>query len=209
MMLQEIITLPILLWMSIICNPGLTNCDGVCVDLQTDINHCGTCDHPCPVIPNRAPSCDHGICGIASCDNGLSLCGGQCICNAYQHCDDVCVCNDVANDPCVQRTIDFSDLEAGELVPNCYQSFDWTNFFTSAGGVVVQNGEGTISRDTPFTISVNIIVNSGSMVTIIFSNGDKITSSGPFTVTLNDVIISSISVSVKGDVRLYNIMVCA
>lgn len=29
------------------CDTGLTCCDGVCVDLLTDPEHCGSCDNPC------------------------------------------------------------------------------------------------------------------------------------------------------------------
>jgi hypothetical protein len=31
----------------VICQSGLTNCNGICVDLRTDINHCGICSNKC------------------------------------------------------------------------------------------------------------------------------------------------------------------
>jgi hypothetical protein len=30
------------------CEPGFTECRGTCVDTQTDPQHCGKCDNPCP-----------------------------------------------------------------------------------------------------------------------------------------------------------------
>jgi hypothetical protein len=78
-------------------------------------------------------------------------------CNAYQYCDGACVCTDSGVSPpsCTIRTINFSDVPAQEFVPNCYQSFYWTNFFIFNNPTAVANyfpGSGTISRNTPFTI---------------------------------------------------------
>ncbi len=55
------------------CSPGETECDGVCVDLDTDVNHCGHCDTICSVA-NGTPSCVSGSCGILSCDAGWDDC---------------------------------------------------------------------------------------------------------------------------------------
>jgi hypothetical protein len=58
------------------CATGYGNCDsaaanGCETDLQTDINHCGTCDTVCPT----GASCVGGQC---ACPAGTKLCGGTC-----------------------------------------------------------------------------------------------------------------------------------
>jgi len=45
-------------------------CDATCVDTQTDVNHCGGCDMPCPVRPNAAPACANSACSW-SCQPGF------------------------------------------------------------------------------------------------------------------------------------------
>ena len=39
------------------CDPGLEDCYGACVDLQTDVDHCGNCDTACPT-----GVCNAGVC---------------------------------------------------------------------------------------------------------------------------------------------------
>lgn len=54
---------------------SLTNCSGSCVDTQTDENHCGACDDPCPVLGQE---CSGGVCG--DCPTGpADGCGGVCV----------------------------------------------------------------------------------------------------------------------------------
>lgn len=56
------------------CGAGLTECDGRCVDLQTDPAHCGDCDEACN--PGRA--CSAGACQ-SECLRGLEDCAGSCV----------------------------------------------------------------------------------------------------------------------------------
>ncbi len=52
------------------CGGGRMNCSGTCVDLQTDVNHCGSCNaQPC------AGMCQSGLC----CTGGKTNCGGTCV----------------------------------------------------------------------------------------------------------------------------------
>ena len=55
---------------SLYCNnnsyPDLCSSTSSCVDLNKDINNCGTCGHKCTVT-NGTPSCNNGTCGVASC----------------------------------------------------------------------------------------------------------------------------------------------
>ena len=66
-MLQELIITPIS-----VAN-GLTRCGDRCVDLQTDLNHCGMCAKQCPT------TCVLGICGL-TCDDHPYGCPVNTIC---------------------------------------------------------------------------------------------------------------------------------
>ena len=72
---------------SVTCSAGLTNCGGVCNDLQADPSHCGTCTTVCPA----GQFCSAGRCsstggsdagspdaGGVTCGAGLTNCGGVC-----------------------------------------------------------------------------------------------------------------------------------
>ena len=229
---------------SVSCYPGYTNCGGACVNGQTDPNNCCACANKCPAITNGQAACNSGQCGI-SCNSGYTNCNGACVngqtdpnhcgtctntCNAYQYCDGACVCTDSGVSPpsCTIRTINFSDVPAQEFVPNCYQSFYWTNFFIFNNPTAVANyfpGSGTISRDTPFTI-ISIDVTTQPITPIYpitftaYRNGVPVglyatTSSG--TVTFPDNTFSNIdSISVLSDTGgegeyydLTNLKVCA
>lgn len=54
------------------CPTGQTLCGGVCVDLNSSVNHCGSCGNTCP--PGNV--CIGGIC---SCPAGFVNCGGVCV----------------------------------------------------------------------------------------------------------------------------------
>jgi hypothetical protein len=40
------------------CDPPMTDCDGVCVDLQSDEDHCSGCNMPC----SHPENCVEGVC---------------------------------------------------------------------------------------------------------------------------------------------------
>jgi len=52
---------------AIVCPPGITGCGGSCVDLQTDEDNCGSCNHACPA----GSTCQGGAC---VCGTGLTVC---------------------------------------------------------------------------------------------------------------------------------------
>lgn len=63
---------------------GCTDCGGECVDLQSDVTHCGFCDVDCTLLDNVAPDpvgvmCSMGVCVIpaAACLTGFADCGGS------------------------------------------------------------------------------------------------------------------------------------
>ncbi len=55
------------------CESPEVACDQVCADLDTDASNCGECGRSC-VVPNAAPSCAGGECGLASCSAGFADC---------------------------------------------------------------------------------------------------------------------------------------
>jgi len=58
----------------LICQPGLTACNGVCVNLQSESNNCGSCGTAC-----TAPAvCAGGSCNTA-CAAGYQKCGDSCV----------------------------------------------------------------------------------------------------------------------------------
>ena len=68
------------------CAPGQTNCGGACVDLATDLAHCGACDAPC-ASKLVAVACRDGQCVRADCAVGQEYCGA------------VDGCRDLTSDP--------------------------------------------------------------------------------------------------------------
>lgn len=61
-----------------VCRPGFGNCDAIrtngCeVDVDTSVEHCGRCDHPCEGALHAAPTCELGSCGTA-CEPGWADC---------------------------------------------------------------------------------------------------------------------------------------
>ncbi len=68
------------------CGAGLTDCDGVCVDLQSDLNNCGACGEICEseLVPVE---CRSGVCERANCPVGITYCGA------------VDGCRDLSSDP--------------------------------------------------------------------------------------------------------------
>lgn len=56
------------------CPEGLTDCDGECLDVQRDPDHCGRCDHPC----GSGDVCSAGVCDD-ECGPGEIGCSGSCV----------------------------------------------------------------------------------------------------------------------------------
>ena len=60
------------------CPAGQISCTGVCVDVQTDSQNCGTCDTIC----TSGMLCSAGVCSVdkrLACDTGQNLCSGICV----------------------------------------------------------------------------------------------------------------------------------
>ncbi len=56
------------------CPGNLTNCSGVCVDLQTDVDHCGGCDQACALANVDDQACVAAACEIVACTDGWADC---------------------------------------------------------------------------------------------------------------------------------------
>ena len=56
------------------CQSGLTDCNGTCVNLQSNLKNCGVCGTACPA----GDVCTSGKCALA-CKSGLSVCSNTCV----------------------------------------------------------------------------------------------------------------------------------
>ena len=71
------------------CDPGVTACAGICPDLDSNNDHCGSCNHAC-----SAPEvCRFGTC--SECDADERECDGKCVAATYNEkhcggCDQTC-----------------------------------------------------------------------------------------------------------------------
>lgn len=53
------------------CPGGETDCSGLCVDLATDPQNCGSCDNEC-VVANATAGCSGSTCSIAFCNSACN-----------------------------------------------------------------------------------------------------------------------------------------
>ena len=59
-----------------ICRPGFERCAGMCVELDSDPEHCGACSDPCEAMQ----VCDRGECSDQGCaEEEASACEGACV----------------------------------------------------------------------------------------------------------------------------------
>jgi hypothetical protein len=49
-------------------SPELSCCGATCVDLTSDLAHCGNCGVACPAPPHATAACAKGACGLGACD---------------------------------------------------------------------------------------------------------------------------------------------
>ncbi len=100
------------------CPPGLTFCNGKCVDTSTDENHCGACNNVC----SAGEFCISGVCtpvGGAACGN--EVCEGGENCN---NCPDDCgecpgECGDGTCDPDQGEDCNTCPDDCGECPGEC------------------------------------------------------------------------------------------
>lgn len=56
------------------CPAGRTLCGGTCVLTASNPAHCGSCGRACTALPNAAPGCASGTCGLGTCTDGFGNC---------------------------------------------------------------------------------------------------------------------------------------
>jgi hypothetical protein len=75
------------------CEAGESRCDDACVDLDTDLAHCGACDAPC--APSGAEgACVRGACTLGACLDGFADCDTDVAngCESPVSCDEGAAC---------------------------------------------------------------------------------------------------------------------
>ncbi|MBK9266227.1 MAG: choice-of-anchor L domain-containing protein [Polyangiaceae bacterium] len=86
------------------CMPGMSCCGGNCYDLATDVNNCGSCNNPCPTLPNATPACVDGLCTMGTCATAFADCDKNvmngCEWNVLQ--DGACKCVPGTTQACYQ-----------------------------------------------------------------------------------------------------------
>jgi hypothetical protein len=80
------------------CQVGFDCCDGGCLDILNDLDHCGSCTNECDTPANMPASCVSGMCQLGSCDPGFFDCDGQ----SSTGCESPtpCSCTPNATQPC-------------------------------------------------------------------------------------------------------------
>jgi hypothetical protein len=121
-----------------VCRPGLTRCNGVCVDLQTDITNCGSCGNNCDdgdgcttdvCVAGQCANIEIGNCcqSNADCDDGDTCTTNSCVANQCQSAPLLCTGGDVCTG--VQCVPGFGC----EFFPLCNDGDDCTEDICDAG----------------------------------------------------------------------------
>ena len=88
-----------------VCDDGYELCNGECVDVNTDPDHCGDCNEPCSTDdPNAEAQCTQGLCEVACLDCEI---GGVCV--EAQETDDDNVCSICDPDQSTDAYVDAED----------------------------------------------------------------------------------------------------
>src|SRR5262249_12649607 len=61
------------------CNTNFADCnkslgDGCEVDTTTDVNNCGMCGSPCPMLANASSACNNSMCGLGASSANVADC---------------------------------------------------------------------------------------------------------------------------------------
>jgi hypothetical protein len=94
------------------CTSGLVCCDGFCVNLQSDPDHCGSCENACqPGARCLAGSCTE-MCGGVECPAGQSCCDDVCtdLDTSQNHCGG-CGNACAAGEACIEGTCTLVDCD--------------------------------------------------------------------------------------------------
>lgn len=80
-------------------------CGAMCVNIDTNPDHCGACNDPCPTVSNARSVCVDQVCGF-ECEAGFVRCGQRCVpMGGGTFCDDGNTASgDGCSDVCQQET---------------------------------------------------------------------------------------------------------
>jgi hypothetical protein len=97
-------------------------CDRKCVDLQTNVTYCGSCNHSCEAdFPHGANLCEHGTCKMVGCRAGWGDCTPEAGCETRLDQPDQCgVCG---NHACVVAHATPTCVSSGCGMPVCEAGF--------------------------------------------------------------------------------------
>jgi len=121
------------------CNADYGNCDGNDLSgcetyLQSNIDHCGSCDNLCD-LPHASESCNGGYCFIDSCEAGWYDCDGSDYNGCERPDDDPYESNDSCSSPHYLGVIDDGAPEQSftqaTIVPTGDE--DWFEFYADEG----------------------------------------------------------------------------
>jgi hypothetical protein len=152
--------------------PGQTDCGGICVDTNTDRNHCGSCDNAC----DPTDVCDgQGSC-TAQCQGALTNCGGFCAdlqadalncgsCGFQCASDEVCNAGECEDSACVATS---SEAQIGVLPADIILVVDNSDSMTDEAGFV----------QASMNDFVGAIVSSGIDAHVILISADSNDSQG-------------------------------
>jgi sugar lactone lactonase YvrE len=126
------------------CPSPLTACNGACVNLKTNVNHCGDCNTPCSP---EGDTCSSGTCtcgSAAKCTSGLSCSGASCKCQEGGACAGCC-----SGNSCIPIASEDSTKcgKSGAACKSCADSNDCTSEACTQGACVVTNLSGSKCDD--------------------------------------------------------------
>ena len=116
------------------CKPDYTNCDGVCYDLTSNKEHCGSCTNACNVA-DASNSCTSGSCTF-SCDSGFHEFGQTCEINSVTDCG-------VHGKSCAVTNAENS-CDNGECKFACHSGFHENETHTACSGDNLDNCGGSV-----------------------------------------------------------------
>ena len=119
------------------CTNGLKACGTECVDISSNLNHCGECNQDCVISNSQSVNCEAGSCKATKCETGYHLYNNQCEQDSNSNCgqhDKKCTKEQFEgsatvsceNAQCVIKTCDSThQLNGGKCIDKCSDDEFW------------------------------------------------------------------------------------